>query len=432
MTANDFVANLHGQAPGLFSEPVEFVTEAPKAFFERMLHLALKNLHNGRLLMQLPDGKWRVYGTGLNGHDAIMHVHNPAFFQKCTFSGDIGFGESYTDGDWSTPNLTAVISWFIINADKAPHMSGSKGSKSLFVNWLKWSNWFQHLSRNNSLTNSRKNISDHYDLSNEFFSLWLDPTMTYSSAYFQSPELTLEQAQRAKYDALCRKLRLKPTDHVLEIGSGWGGFSLHAVKNYGCRVTTLTLSERQKEFAERRFQEEGVADRIDIRLQDYRLVTGEFDKVASIEMIEAVGDQYVDGYFKKIHEVLKPRGLVGIQMITVPDSRYTELRDGVDWIQKHVFPGSLLMSVGRVQKALERGTDLFLHHYEDIGVHYARTLREWREQFNQSFDAARPLGFDDQFYRKWNYYLCYCEAAFGLRHISVVQAVYTRANNLSL
>jgi cyclopropane-fatty-acyl-phospholipid synthase len=256
--------------------------------------------------------------------------------------------------------------------------------------------------------------------------------MTYSSAYYQSPELTLEQAQRAKYDALCRKLRLKPTDHVLEIGSGWGGFSLHAVKNYGCRVTTLTLSERQKEFAERRFREEGVADRIDIRLQDYRTITGEFDKVASIEMIEAVGDEYVDGYFKKIHEVLKPRGLVGIQMITVPDSRYDELRDGVDWIQKHIFPGSLLMSVGRVQKALERGTDLFLHHYEDIGVHYAHTLREWRERFNEHQKEAALLGFDDPFFRKWNYYLCYCEAAFGLRHISVVQAVYTRANNLSL
>jgi cyclopropane-fatty-acyl-phospholipid synthase len=336
------------------------------------------------------------------------------------------------EGDWSTPNLTGVISWFIINADKAPQMSGSKAEKSLFVNWLKWANWFQHLSRNNSLTNSRKNISDHYDLSNEFFSLWLDPTMTYSSAYYQSPELTLEQAQRAKYDALCRKLRLKPTDHVLEIGSGWGGFSLHAVKNYGCRVTTLTLSERQKEFAERRFREEGVADRIDIRLQDYRTITGEFDKVASIEMIEAVGDEYVDGYFKKIHEVLKPRGLVGIQMITVPDSRYDELRDGVDWIQKHIFPGSLLMSVGRVQKALERGTDLFLHHYEDIGVHYAHTLREWRERFNEHQKEAALLGFDDPFFRKWNYYLCYCEAAFGLRHISVVQAVYTRANNLSL
>jgi cyclopropane-fatty-acyl-phospholipid synthase len=256
--------------------------------------------------------------------------------------------------------------------------------------------------------------------------------MTYSSALFTQPGQSLEEAQTAKYDALCRKLQLKPGDEVLEIGSGWGGFSIHAAKNYGCRLTTVTISEEQFKLAQNRFQQEGLSDRINIKMLDYRLITGRYDKVASIEMMEALGDRYLETYFAKIHEVLKPDGLVGLQYITVPDSRHDDLRRGVDFIQKHIFPGSLLLSVGRVNQALNRTGDLFLHHLEDMGASYATTLRRWWETFNSKLDQVDAIGFDARFIRKWNYYLQYCEAAFASRNISVVQAIYTRPNNRHL
>jgi cyclopropane-fatty-acyl-phospholipid synthase len=256
--------------------------------------------------------------------------------------------------------------------------------------------------------------------------------MTYSSARFSTPGQSLEDAQIAKYDALCQKLRIRSTDHVLEIGSGWGGFSVHAVKNYGCRVTTVTISEEQFKWSKERFVTEGLSDRIEILLLDYRHLSGTYDKVVSIEMMEALGDRYLETYFAKINEVLKPNGLVGLQFITVPDSRHSELRKGVDWIQKHIFPGSLLLSLGRVSDALNNTGSLTLHELEDLGASYAKTLNVWWERFNAQLEAVRALGFDERFVRKWNYYLQYCEAAFTTRNISVVQGIYTRPNNPAL
>jgi cyclopropane-fatty-acyl-phospholipid synthase len=289
-----------------------------------------------------------------------------------------------------------------------------------------------HVLRPNSLRTSRRNIAEHYDLSNEFFALWLDPTMTYSAGYWDSPEMTLEQAQMRKYDVLCRKLRLQPSDHVLEIGSGWGGFSMHAAKNFGCRVTTVTISQAQFDEASRRIASAGLAGRIDLRLQDYRQLTGQFDKIASIEMLEAVGDKYLDGYFSQCHRLLKRKGLLGLQYITCPDAQYAVLRRGVDFIQRHIFPGSLLNSIGRVNQALNKTGDLFLHDLDDMGPYYARTLHVWRENFHRALDEVRAQRFDETFIRKWDYYLAYCEAAFASRHISVVQAIYTRADNETL
>jgi cyclopropane-fatty-acyl-phospholipid synthase len=297
------------------------------------------------------------------------------------------------------------------------------------LNLLKFYNRALHLLRPNSVGTARRNISEHYDLGNDFYRLWLDPTMTYSSAYFTAPAQTLEAAQIAKYDALCRKLRLIPGDHVLEIGSGWGGFACHAVRHYGCRVTTVTISVEQFNYARERFLREGLADRVDIRLEDYRRLTGKFDKIVSVEMMEALGDRYLETYCAKLHALLKPDGLIGLQYITVPDSRHAELKSDVDWIQKHIFPGSLLLSIGRVNHALNRTGDLFLHHLEDLGLSYARTLRAWFDAFNARLADVRALGFDERFIRKWNYYLQYCEAAFAMRNISVVQAIYTRPNN---
>jgi cyclopropane-fatty-acyl-phospholipid synthase len=289
-----------------------------------------------------------------------------------------------------------------------------------------------HKLRPNSRRTSRRNIKEHYDLSNDFFALWLDPTMTYSSAYWDQPGANLEQAQIRKYDVLCRRLRLQPSDQVLEIGSGWGGFSMHAAKNFGCHVTTVTISQAQFDEASRRIALAGLTNKIDVLLQDYREMRGEFDKIASIEMLEAVGERYLDGYFAQCHRLLSRKGLLGLQYITCPDAQYKVLRRGTDFIQRHIFPGSLLNSIGRVNTALNRTGDLFLHDLDDMGPYYARTLHVWRENFHRVLDAVRAQGFDETFIRKWDYYLAYCEAAFATRHISVVQAIYTRADNETL
>lgn len=399
--------------------------------YARILFSALAGLQRGRLRMVLPDGSEKIFG-GLGGEpSAEIRVDDADFFRRCVLYGPVGFGEAYMDGLWTTPDLVGVIGWFIRNADGSTVLEGS-GRTDPRIGLLNLFHRAAHRLRPNSLRTSRRNIADHYDLSNDFFKLWLDPTMTYSCAYWDTPGMTLEQAQVRKYDVLCRKLRLVPSDHVLEIGSGWGGFAMHAAKNFGCRVTTVTISQAQYEEAGARIAAAGLGDRIDLRLTDYRELRGRFDKIASIEMLEAVGDRYLEPYFAQCHRLLDRRGLLGLQYITCPDSQYDVLRRGVDFIQRHVFPGSLLLSVGRVNRALNRTGDRFLHDLDDMGPYYARTLHEWRENFWKAIDAVRAQGFSDTFIRKWDYYLAYCEAAFATRHISVLQAVYTRANNDTL
>ena len=382
--------------------------------------------------VSLPDGTRCVYGSGKEGVEARMEVRDENFFKRCVLHGPIGFAEGYMAGEWETPDLVKVIAWFILNADEAQGMQTRTRRGTGLLNLLNFANRLFHLRRPNSRRMSRENIREHYDLSNEFFQLWLDPTMTYSSAYFEKADEPLEAAQVRKYDKLCRRLHLAPADSVLEIGSGWGGFSMHAAKTYGCRVTTVTISQRQYDEAARRIREAGLADRIQILLCDYRDLRGKFDKIASIEMLEAVGERYVDGYFAKIDELLEPRGLVGLQAILCPDNQYPILRDGVDFIQKHIFPGSLLMCNARIGEALRACGDLNLFDYEDMAPHYALTLRRWREAFEEKLGEVRALGFDEVFVRKWRYYLCYCEAAFGTRHITVAQMVFSRPDNLGV
>jgi cyclopropane-fatty-acyl-phospholipid synthase len=403
----------------------------PSTFYQSLLLRLFATLTEGRLHLELPDGSVREFGRSDSAVSARISVRNPAFFQKCVLYGDVGFGESYVDGDWETNSIERVISWAIANVNHLPSMSGSK-VHTLFFNLLKGCNQLQHWLRPNSLATSRRNIAEHYDLGNAFYSIWLDPSLTYSSARYTAPGQSLENAQFSKYDALCQKLRLQTSDHVLEIGTGWGGFSLHAARHYGCRITTITISEEQFKLARQRFEEAGLADRIQILLQDYRHLSGSFDKIVSIEMMEALGDRYLQTYLSKLDQLLKPDGLIGLQFITVPDRRHAQLRRGVDWIQKHIFPGSLLLSLGRINEALNRTSEITLHELEDLGASYAKTLHVWWERFNAKLDAVAALGFDSRFIRKWNYYLQYCEAAFASRNISVVQAVYTRPNNPAL
>ena len=407
------------------------VAAATPGFAERQVMAALRRMTAGCLRIELPDGSIEQLGTPGADISASIVIRSPEFFRKVMLYGDVGFGEAYVDGHWDTPSIERVISWAILNVEQSPAMTGSK-VKSGVLGLLKIANRLRHLVRPNSMKTARRNISEHYDLGNDFYKLWLDETLTYSSALFSRPDMTLQEAQVAKYDALCQKLQIKASDHVLEIGTGWGGFASHAVRHYGCRVTTVTISAEQHAAAKERFEREGIADRVEVRLQDYRDITGSFDKIASIEMMEALGDAYLETYCASLHRLLAPQGLVGVQYITCPDSRHDAMKNGVDWIQKHIFPGSLLLSIGRVSAAMRKTGDLFLHRLDDLGPHYARTLHEWWITFNDKREQVQALGFSDAFVRKWNYYLQYCEAAFAMRNISVVQAIYTRSNNRSI
>lgn len=400
------------------------------SFYETLLFRVFNKLPLGSLEVELPDGHTLCFGNGTQVK-ARIHVTNPVFFSKSVLYGDIGFAESYMDGDWQTDSIANVISWFIINLDCNPVFTG-KGLRKYAINFFRLANTFYHRARKNTIQGSKKNISEHYDLGNNFYNLFLDKSMTYSSGIFAEPDWTLEQAQYEKYDRLCRKLNIKPSDSVLEIGSGWGGFAVHAAKNYGCHIKTVTISEEQFKYAKERISREGLEDKIEILLQDYRTIEGSFDKIVSIEMLEAVGHEYLPVYFKKCNELLRKNGSIGLQVITSQDKRYEEFRKDVDFIQKHIFPGSQTPSVTAVQNAVNQVSNLILHDIKDIGFDYARTLKMWFDAFNSNLDEVKKLGMTDRFILKWNYYLQYCEAAFRLRHISVKQIVYTRPNNTSL
>jgi cyclopropane-fatty-acyl-phospholipid synthase len=389
----------------------------------------LSRMNRGRLDIQLPDGSRIFIGDEPELIHARIRIRDTAFFKRCILYGDIGFGEAYVDGLWDTNDITTVISWALLNIDLTPGLSGSR-TRTPLVNGMKWWNRLLHVKRANTVPGSHRNISEHYDLNNEFFRLFLDPTMTYSSAYFERDGMDLEEAQLAKYRRLCEQLHLSPEDHVLEIGTGWGANAIYMARHYGCRVTSLTISEEQYRLAIERVAAAGLQDRVTILLEDYRNFEGRFDKIVSVEMLEAVGHRYLDDYFRKCEQWLKQDGILVLQVITCPDSRYNSLRKGVDWIQKHIFPGSLLPSVGAINTAVNRTGEMHLVDLKDLGLHYAATLRVWFLQFNSRLTQIRALGFDERFIRKWNYYLCYCEAAFRMRNIHVMQLVYTRPNNL--
>lgn len=398
-----------------------------RSFFEKLLLRELSSMKLGRMTISTPKGETIVIGRS-DEIVADITIKNERFFRRCVLYGDVGFGESYTDGDWDTSDITKVIEWFILNIDNAPTLSGSS-AKSVALNLLKFMNLLYHSRRDNTVKGSRKNISEHYDLNNNFFSLWLDPTMTYSSAYFKEPDYSLEQAQLAKYRRLAEQLHIRPGDHVLEIGSGWGGNALFLAENYGCRVTSVTISQEQQKLAMQRVQERGLEDKVSVIICDYRKVTGQFDKIVSVEMLEAVGASHFESFFAQCSKLLKKDGILAFQVITCPDSRFEELKNGVDWIQKHIFPGSLLPSVGAINQAINDTGNLTMVDLKDIGLDYARTLKMWNDNFNAVRGQVKALGFSENFCRKWNYYLCYCEAAFHMRNINVMQMIYSRPNN---
>lgn len=395
--------------------------------YRRLLLRTLNKMNKGQLTLTLPDKEVIRIGDGLGIH-ATLQVLDEALWRRIVLHGDIGFAEGYMDRQWETDDLTALLRWVLLNIDQAPSVSGS-GNASMFMNLMHGFNRLTHILRPNSKKGSRKNISEHYDLSNDFFSLFLDKTMTYSSAIFQNGEEDLETAQMNKYDSLCRSANLKDGDHVLEIGTGWGGFAEFAASRYKVRITTVTISKEQYDFATRRIEQAGLADRVEVLLCDYRDISGSYDKVVSIEMIEAVGARYLPVYFRKIQQVLKPDGVLALQAIVCPDNRFDLLKNRVDFIQKHIFPGSLLPSIAAINQAVNDTGDLFLFGLKDLGKSYVRTLAAWRNAFEEHAEDVSRMGFNEVFQRKWKYYFSYCEAAFDMRNINVVQMIYTRPNN---
>jgi len=383
---------------------------------EHVLH-AFENIQNGCLVAQFPDGNQRTFGHPDNGPTHCVAVKDYKMFPRALFSGDIGFGEAYMNGEWEPDDLLGVINLFVNDvsnlAQRLPTLEFLK----------KHYHKYEHYRSRNSVTGSRKNIAAHYDLSNDFYSLFLDETMMYSSAVYESPGQSLAEAQRHKIHKILEKGDVQAQHHLLEIGSGWGGFAIEAVKHTGCRVTTVTISEAQFEFAKQRIKAEGLEDRIDIQLKDYRHIEGQFDCIVSIEMLEAVGKEYFKNYFKTCEKLLKPEGKAVIQGITVPDHLYDIYRKGYDWMQKHIFPGSHLPSLNTLSNVITKHTKLSLDEVENIGPHYAPTLHAWRRRFSEAWDQIQPMGFDDVFRRKWLFYLAFCEAAFASRYLGNLQFV---------
>ncbi len=353
----------------------------------------------------------------------IIHVHDPRFYGEIAFGGSIGAGEAYMLGYWTTDNLTNVVRLMAVNQQVMDSLEG--GYQWLSKPLLKLLHWLN----SNTTEGSRKNIAAHYDLGNAMFALFLDDTMMYSSAMFNAETHTLKQASELKLKTICDKLDLKPTDHVIEIGTGWGGFAIYAAKHYGCKVTTTTISQQQYALAKSRVEADNLQDRITLLLEDYRHLTRTYDKLVSIEMIEAVGHQFYDTYFAKVSSLLKPDGLALIQAITIADQRYAQAIQSVDFIQRYIFPGSNIPSNTAMLQSITRNTDMRLYDLEDIGPHYATTLRMWRENFFAKLAEVRQLGYSEEFIRMWEFYLCYCEGGFAERALGDVHLLLAKPDN---
>lgn len=410
---------MNGPAPLPTAPSVSPAALAGAGWSERMIVRRLQGLRRGRLTVRSGPRTYRLgQGEGCDLAPSVRIV-DPRFWSAVALRGSLGAAEAYADGWWTTDDLTAVVRLFVIN-DALWSLEG--GWARLSAPLLK----VFHGLRRNTRQGSRKNIAAHYDLSNDFFALFLDPTMTYSAGIFAAPDTTLEQASLAKIDRLCRKLELRPSDHLLEIGTGWGALAIHAAREYGCRVTTTTISRQQHALAQARIAEAGLGERITLLLSDYRDLRGTYDKLVSVEMIEAVGHEYYDAFFAACGRLLAPHGQMALQAITMADHGYEQARRSVDFIQRYIFPGSCIPSVTALSQAMARSSDLRLNHLEDMTPHYATTLRRWRERFLARLDDVRALGFDDWFIRLWEFYLAYCEAGFAERHLGSVQLLYTK------
>jgi cyclopropane-fatty-acyl-phospholipid synthase len=395
----------------------------------RLLLARLARFKHGELRVVEPDGVEHRFGKRSPDFDVVctLRIQHAQMYADAAFGGTVGAGEAYIRGLWRCDDLTRLVRIFVANRAEMNRLdSGWALVSRPLLRLFHWAN-------RNSKDGSARNIAAHYDLGNGLYELMLDETMAYSCAIFPRVNATLEVGSTTKFEAVCRKLALKPSDHVLEIGTGWGGFAIHAVECYGCRVTTTTISAAQRDYALKKIAARGLSDRITVLLKDYRdlhavgdAATGQYDKLVSIEMVEAVGAQFLDEYFGHCSRLLKPHGAMLLQAITIQDQHYGQALKSVDYIQRYVFPGSFIPSVSALLTSLTRATDMKVFDLEDIGPHYARTLRLWRERFLANLPAVRALGYSDRFIRLWEYYLCYCEGGFLERQLGTVQMLLTK------
>ncbi|MDA7842950.1 cyclopropane-fatty-acyl-phospholipid synthase family protein [Methylophilaceae bacterium] len=386
--------------------------------YKKIIHQRLSQIKDAHIIIN--DGR-SINKYGKPGNlSAKINILDTVFYRNIILGGTIGASESFIRGEWSSPNLTNVIRVLARNTEAQDKL------ENLFTLLSQPFLKVMHKLNENSVRGSKKNISRHYDLSNDFFSLFLDKNMMYSSAIYKSSKTSLEDASTNKLDVICKKLNLKKTDHVIEIGTGWGGFAIYAAKNYGCKVTTTTISIEQYKFAKQKIKDAGLGKKIKVLIKDYRLLKGQYDKLVSIEMIEAVGYQFYDEYFKIISQLLKNDGEALIQAITIKDQRYSKAIQSVDFIQKYIFPGSCIPSITAIQNSLTSSTDLVINDIRDIGHHYARTLADWRKRFLKNKQEIRKLGFDDKFLRMWLFYFAYCEGGFEEKVISDIHLHITK------
>lgn len=410
------------------NERAEFATttSSPKARHRLLRRLVLQRLDGitgGALTIVEPGGRTTLGRTRPGVKHHVIRVHDPAFYRYVALGGGTGAGEAYIDGLWDCDDLVGVLALLarhraaFARLDRGPARFGA----ALLRGW--------HALNRNSRAGSARNIAAHYDLGNELFRLFLDDNLMYSSAVFEHPGMSLDEAQEAKIERICRKLALRPGHRVLEIGAGWGGFALHAARQYGCHVTTATISREQHELASRRVTQAGLGDRVSVLLCDYRDLEGRYDRLVSIEMVEAVGHQYLDTFFRHCGQLLEPEGAMLLQAITIEDHRYREALKRVDFIKRFVFPGCFIPCASQLLTSAARNSDLRLFHMEDIGPSYAETLSRWRHRFEANREAVEALGYPERFIRLWRFYLAYCEAGFRERAIGDAQMLFTKPGN---
>ncbi|MGF1872250.1 class I SAM-dependent methyltransferase [Photobacterium indicum] len=387
---------------------------------KKVVFKILEKLQGVGLILIEKEGNTYHVGDQSADLQAQLMINHPGFYKRILTGGSIAAGEAYVDGWWDSPDLTKVVQVLARNLPILDKLEAKVGWMTAIAEKI------SHKIRRNNKDNARENISAHYDLGNALYSLFLDSKMLYSCAIYRSEQDDLLTAQTHKMDRLCRQLDLKPTDHLLEIGTGWGALAIHAAKHYGCRVTTTTISTEQHAWAKECIEQQGLDDNITLLLDDYRDLTGQYDKVVSVEMVEAVGKEYLTTYIKKCQSLLKPGGLLALQTITITDQRYDSYSRGVDFIQKHIFPGGFLPSVTVLVNEMTKQSDFVVRDIKDIGLDYARTLSDWHKAFDQNNDKLAQLGYDQRFVRMWRYYFCYCEGGFLERSISTVQLIASR------
>lgn len=406
----------HGEQTMKDSETMTFMDRTYRQLFVK----AMQNMPEGHLTLKENNRLVAQCGNPEQDLHAEVNILDPRAYKRLVLGGSVASGETFTEGWWSTPNLTNVIRIFARNLSTLDE----------WENKFKWVTMpvlkIQHFMRRNSSDQAKKNISAHYDLGNKLYTKFLDNSMMYSAAIYPSPESSLAEAQENKLRSICDKLKLTPSDHMIEIGTGWGGLAVYAAKNYGCKVTTTTISDEQYAYAQAWVEKEGLTDKITLLKKDYRFLEGTYDKLVSIEMIEAVGRAYLPNFFEKCSTLLKPDGLMLLQAITIDDRRYDSYSNSVDFIQKHIFPGGFLPSQFAINQFLKKYTDMNIRDLQDIGLDYARTLRDWHLAFDNNKEALEKDGYDERFARMWQYYLNYCEGGFLERAISTVQLVISK------